>query len=424
MMQKSWVRYIAIPVLVVVICCSALFLSGLLPQSRIRRTMQTSAVQRLDEGLMPQYVNRSMPSFAADGNTETIILVSTLLMDTTKRPESILTNPLYSGPDPNEALLDAAINDVEPSGTYVRYWQGFRAPLRLLFMAFNYEEIRALIYLAFYALLIAATLSIASHISTIAAVAFALSAAAMNITVISLSVQHSVCFLLSFVFILFMLRWYRKKETSPALPFIVFGMLTQFFDFYTSPLLTFCYPFLMLWLLEKKAEDISMKRSFRLFLICLLSWFVGYVGMWLVKLALVTVFTSINGFENGFGSFASRIGIRKSAKIATSYSPIMAIIYSLRSLVGTIKLGIAGVALVALAAILLTIQLIRKGQFTLWLHNNAFLIWMSFIPFVWFSITASPTYLHAYFQYRTLAVTIFCMVFVLFSAFQTIRRKN
>lgn len=423
-MQKSWTRYVLIPLLVVFVCCAALYLTGLLPQSRIRRTMQTSAVQRLEEGLMPQYVNRSMANFTTDGNTETIILVSTLLMDTAKRPESVLTNPLYSGPDPNEALLDAAMNDAEPSGTYVRYWQGFRAPLRLLFTFFNYEEVRVLIQLFFLALLVLSVLALGRYVSTAAALAFAASVAAMNITVISLSIQHSVCFILSFLFILYLMRWYRTGGAQPALIFVVFGMLTQFFDFYTSPLLTFCYPFIVLWLLTGRDNPLTAKSSFRLFFCCLAGWVTGYVGMWIVKLTLVTIFTPINGFANGFGSFAARIGIRKPAGIAASYSPVLAIAYSLRSMIGTIKLGAAAMAAVFAAAAVLCIRLLKKGQFKAWWQGNAYLLFMAAVPFVWFSITSSPTYLHAYFQYRTLAITVFSALLMLLHAAQVSRCEN
>lgn len=423
-MQKSWIRYALIPLLVVALCCGALFVSGLMPNSRIRRTMQTSAVQRLNEGLMPQYINRSMSCFTADGYTETLILVSTLLMDTSRRPESILTNPLYSGPDPNEALLDAAMNDVAPSGTYVRYWQGFRAPLRVLFTFFNYEEVRVIIQLTFSLLLILAVLVIARRLSNAVALSFALSVAAMNIIVISMSIQHSICFLLSFIFVLYTVKRFEHFKDRPGLSFVVFGMLTQFFDFYTVPLLSFFYPFLLFFLMIQQEKDMPLRSSFGLFIRCLLAWVAGYAGMWLVKLALVTLFTPINGFEDGFRSFAARIGLRKPEKIAATYSPVLAITYALRSMIGTIKMGIAGITLAFTAALWLAVRLLKRRQLARWWHQNAFVFLMVFFPFVWFSLTASPTYLHAYFQYRTLAVSVFCALLIMMSAFRMTRRGN
>ena len=98
-----------------------------------------------------------------------------------------------------------------------------------------------------------------------------------------------------------------KLNIAPAkAPFIfaLFGIATQFFDFYTTPLITYAIPVLLLLL----CKEYSSCRWLTLIKTAA-AWAYGYVSMWIVKLAATTLFTDTNGFADGFSSLSRRLNI-------------------------------------------------------------------------------------------------------------------
>ena len=74
--------------------------------------------------------------------------------------------------------------------------------------------------------------------------------------------------------------------------FMILGMTTMFFDFYTAPLITLGLP-LLGWLIcdNYSAHPAPVKKQALWSLKALAVWFGSYVSMWLTKLVLTEVFT-------------------------------------------------------------------------------------------------------------------------------------
>ena len=125
---------------------------------------------------------------------------------------------------------------------------------------------------------------------------------------------------------------------------------------------------------------------------------------------MTTIFTSVDGFANGFGSFAERVGLAgnangaKAVGIADAFDNLWEVLFpETRNWV--------------------ILLILRKIQ-----EKNALRYLSLLFPFsyvlLWFIATSGPIYYHSYFQYRSIAVLIWsgCMYYSLL--FFPVHRKS
>ena len=131
---------------------------------------------------------------------------------------------------------------------YVRYWHGFRIYVRALLSVMDYGTMRTLIMWTFFLLMAAVTAMLALKTRSVwPPVLFAAGILFVNPVVASALFQYSLCFVIAFIGMLFVPKW-QKNPQSAWMGFMILGMSTMFFDFYTAPLLTLGLP-LLGWLI-------------------------------------------------------------------------------------------------------------------------------------------------------------------------------
>lgn len=278
---------------------------------------------------------------------------------------------------------------------------GFRPVMRLLLCFFDYYQILRYTATAFFMLLAAVMCSIANRAGTRTAFLFALSIIFIRPHVAAVSLQFSCCFFLAFLAMLLVPRIHRNPGWE-SLFFLELGILTQYFDFYTTPILTFALPMTYLYILHyQSGEKCSCLHVLKEFGI----WFAAYVLMWLAKLTLTSLFTPVNALAQGFASFSGRIGIEKVSGMESYYNPIAA----LRSVFVSLYSDPAGkLVLFAAAAItfaLLLVRFLRDKHQPRELLNHWPLLLIAALPVVWFIVAAQPTANHHWFQYRGIAAS-------------------
>lgn len=383
--------------------------STLLPQQRIDRHVLSSSASLLAEGLYPKFHDYGKES-QLDNFTDAIMLEEA--RGTTRTNiSSILTNPRHSceeSANPVEELAIYATEDADSpaSWSYARYWMGFRVLLRFWLSFFSYLEIRRYLSFAFFLLFIINILAISKHTNSQIALFFALSIVLVRPQTIASSMQFSCCFFIVFFALLAVPSIYRN-DAYEGLFFFELGMITQYFDFYTTPLLTFGYPMVYLFLLHnQKGARLCGKRVFKAAVL----WAVGYVLMWIAKLAVTTWLTDVDGFADGFDKMFIRIGIHKDERYLNEYNP----------LVGLYNVFFRGLTddrmsrAVALAGIIMVVAVcvfyLYKKRLSLYaLSANRSLLFLGFLPIVWFIFSAEPTAIHFWFQYRNIALSYWAL---------------
>lgn len=384
--------------LIVFFCCvvfSVLFLllGSLLPQDAIDQNLTDSIWVFESESTYP-FALFYEGSAKLDNVTDAIILQEASAMRS-KDLKTIFTNPMYSVDNPVVSFRGyiERRETGEPNELYVRYWQGFRTPVRFLLSFFDYRQIRKLLTFSVLFLMSAAALMISAKLDRRAGILFILSMLCVKPTVIGASLQYSSVFILTFISMLFVPKAVETKNERAL--FLITGAMTMFFDFYTAPLAALGYPLIFAMLLHIRNGD--RKTGW---LTNTVTWLLSYGGMWIMKLLLTTVFTGVNAFADAFSSFAQRTGIVKTEALLPYYNignALNAIWETIFSDRVTIFLYIT----CAIVFILIFIWAWKKKKLQKQATTRHLILLFPFcLLILWYCISAQPTAIHAYFQFR------------------------
>lgn len=402
-------KYFCVYFAIVVIAICLLIIGSIFPQKLIDQNIQESIDIFQSEGPYP-LIGDKEESSKLDNFTDSLILMESATMSITAL-HSIFSNPLYFDSNPATEFHNfIERKETEPpTGYYVRYWMGFRTPVRLMLTFLNYSQIRSLLAWIILGLLIILSFYITYYTDIRSGILFAVSIIFIKPQVLCNSLQFSCCFIiamLAMLFVPYIMQRGKEKEF-----FFILGMITMYYDFYTSPLVVLGYP-LIFMLLIKTDENPHIKLSLTL----IFGWGIGYGIMWLTKLLCATIFTDINGFFNGFTSFATRVGLIKRADLMAYYGVNKAFTALKEVIVPSVISKVLVSFILSCITILLTICIVKNKQSYKQGMRYITLLFPSIVMIVWYMIGAQPTTIHAYFQYRNLAMTVWggSMFFSLF----------
>lgn len=408
--MRTLARYALVLLLLVLAGCLLLLLAGLVPQQAVQANLSASMDQLVLEGMSPGVLYDGHPRSTLDNFSEAHILLHSFYMDTRTDAAAILENPGYTlpgGADAPEAQLPAYQTAIDASipanATYVRYWMGFRAIVRPLLAIMNHMDARQLLLWSFLLLLGAIALQLYRRTGAFwLSLAFVFAMSQLNPIAITGCFQFSICFLIAFIGMLLALNLRFQRLPAPML-FFILGACTQYFDFYTAPLLTFGLPMLalLLRLQYRKEADPPLKLGVRLVLGCFAAWMSAYLLMWLSKLALTSALTPIDAFADAFDRV--RLWLIEPAQDAASDASVpRALFYCAINMTDPLPLVLEGMLLLAYAVSLL----VRRPPRAVFARNLPYLL-VGLLPLLWIAATYAPSYHHAYFQYRILGVTMY-----------------
>ena len=211
--------------------------------------------------------------------------------------DKLMIKTCHKNEDYNSSIQEAFSNN-----GYPRYWNGYLLTLRPVMTQFTYQQIR---YLNMFVLLICFCLcfsDIQKKINTASAIGFSISIIACFLVFISESLQYFSVFSILFIslLILFHVPYFRNIRNT-ALLFFVIGMVTNFFDLLTAPLLTLGIPLIVIIAQNYSAKDnASLPEQFRYIFKHSISWGVGYALCWISKWAIGSLILKTNIFEDAF----------------------------------------------------------------------------------------------------------------------------
>ena len=399
-MKKTLLQHISLFLVTVILALVFLVLGACLPQAPIDENVRDSVEVMMTEGCYPYMADHSFAS-TLDYMTDALILAESKATSI-ENPSSILTNPRYDyGENTTVKNLYRYASDENPQPTsfYVQYWMGFRPVMRLLLNFLDYYQILRYTAVAFFILFAAVMCSVANRAGTKTAFLFALSIITIRPHVTAVSLQFSCCFFLAFLAMLAVPRLSRRSSLV-SLFFLELGILTQYFDFYTTPVLTFVLPMTYLYILkiqDQAAPGLKQIGGYAL------SWSAGYGLMWLAKLLLTSCLTEANGLGQGFSSFMGRVGIEKVSGMEEFYSPIVALRGVYASLYSDREGKIILLATIAAAFLILLGVFLKRRCRPAALLQHPQLLLLAALPVIWFMAAAQPTANHHWFQYRGIA---------------------
>lgn len=271
---------------------------------------------------------------------------------------------------------------------YARYWHGYKTTLRPLLMFFNSRQIETISTIVLCVLFIVCILLMAKRIGAWIALLFAIAMLMVALPLMGECLQFTTCFVLMLAATIYCLAvplaW--LSDMRLAVTFFVIGGITNFYDFLTTPLLTLCIP------LAVALIRLDRPRPTRQCLVCIACWFAGFVGLWLAKWILATVFTDENVIQNAI----SQLMFRSGGDLDFVASRHLRLFYD-------VGIPFAAALVAVTVAVVWRSQRLREAGL-----RYGWLLVLFLLPFAWMLVAANHTLTHFWFVWRVLAGPVFC----------------
>lgn len=391
-------RYIKTLIYMVVLGYVLLLAAGLISQSAVSNSVTLSSCQLSLEGEHPVLLVGSDSSYRLNNPAEARILLKTLYMDTLKDASSVLLCPSFEASgDPlkaMETLAGSAVFPAADSGSPASF-MGFRATLRLLLCFMNLRQLRRLLMWLILLLFAATVMSIRKHSSPLMSLLFTAAFLSINPIAVMSSMQYATCFIIAFVSMLIMPR-IGKMKISETMCFFVIGGITQFFDYYSFPILTFVLPLYMRLLVRQKEGELQRFRDDAIYTgKCFAGWFAGYVLLWIGNIAVTALFYDANVWTDALNTLAFLF-------VPSDAGMLRPLLGALRNLT-TIECAICIVGFLLAWPFLMDTRARRRIGYR---QGRIFLL-VSLLPIVWLLLTSNSVAENGYYEYRALIGTIF-----------------
>ena len=301
-----------------------------------------------------------------------------------------------------DAFCNYEFGENSPSGglSYSRYWHGYTLPLRLMLCIFDAANIQMLLYFAQLALFIFVLYMMGKRGIGRLIPGFFLAYFLLMPFTSSVCLQFVPVTMLMLGACAVILLWDKKLDGIIGMPacFILLGILTNYFDLLTFPLVSLGFPITLLLALRLKTED-SFLRLFMLTAFCGIGWALGYTGMWTLKWVLVDMISEYSTFWG----LLTQIFLRTSdnggelSRISVAMRNLNVILAKPSYL---LTIGVTGIMTLLPAA---KTVIRRKACFDL---RAVMLLIVAAVPFVWYFVMANHSYDHTYFTYRNVTMSV------------------
>ncbi len=305
---------------------------------------------------------------------------------------------------PDQLLRDYVRGEAEYiPGTYSTYWHGYLVFLKPILLFTNYLGIRDINRIVQAALVLAVLAALWIRGQRRLILPFLLSIAYLRPAFLIYSMQYSDIFYLSLCAVLGVL-WgdgYLKKGNRYFFYFLILGIITNYVDFLTYPIAALGMP-LVTWLALEKDMDWAGKLAHVIGYA--LSWAAGYFGMWMGKWILAAgILKDFGIIEDALGQAQIRMSSVRDAVPITRSGAVLA----------NIRVGFEGIGMAAgVAAVLVLIYGLWKVRWSIWQFFAGSLPYfaIALMPVAWYLVLANHSWVHAFFTYKALGVSVYAIL--------------
>jgi len=385
---------------------AALMTVSLIPNHLVSKNLQDSVETFEREGYRPEitpYISSKLDNFtdalmletAAQEIDENIVNKSLLSyryvgMQDGKELDPVETFIAYYGKKDNIEFEES---------TYARYWHGYLVFLKPVLVMFHYSQMRMVNTILHLVLTAIVFLKIKAEINIRTAILYVLMWASLMPVVLFCSLQFSSVFYITTIATIVLLTGKLKKQENALCFFLVVGCLTSYFDLLTYPLITLGIP-LIIYLSLYESDDV--KENIKLTLLISVTWAMGYFGMWVCKWIMATLLTD----KNIISSTLQQIQMRSSNVVDEQKISFFAVLAKNMIIFLKNPAPWIGIAYCVYPLFQEGLHTKKKG-----IHFSMLLI--AAYPFFWYLITMNHSYIHAWFTYRELSVSLMalgCMI--------------
>ena len=387
-MTSQLFRYFRCYVILIFLFSLGMILTSLIPNSALEPQYSKSIAQLENEEIYPNYLFGTDAAIM-DNFTDMIMIKACGISEA------------------YENNIQAAFGN----NGYPRYWNGYLLLLRPVLTQFSYQQIR---YINMFLLLICFCFcfsGILRQLNFAAAIGFCISITACFLVFIGESLQYFSVFILLFITLLIILYipGFQKTENTALLMFAA-GMITNFFDMLTAPLLTIGFPLILILSYNNQKKDPgTIFRQLISIFIHTISWAGGYALCWITKWGIATLIFKENIFEDAIKTANLRINGNEAFPLDR------VLMYKLNINTYFFAKGHKPFIFIAAAVIILAVMLILHHKNNIISRMIPVLIVGTF-PYFWFFVFANHSQLHYFYTYRIQAISLFSLFAALGSA--------
>ena len=422
------IQLIMIGIVTAIVCMLLLCFSSTIPQEAIREHSIESAKFYENHDLFPMLVEDCL--FLKQDNYADCITNNMIYhMDSTHPFVSTLRSAYYQPEmmNVNEAFYEAVHEEQTPNINYFRYWHGSMLLVRPLLTVMDINGVRLTLGLLAIALAIVASILLIRQKEIVLAVAYLTGLLLVNVGMICFCIEYVTPFLVLSGGLIFLLLYWKRwsRINAEGLPgvakiFLVYGILTAFFDFLTTETITFTVPMaILLILLAHKNRLASWQQGIQYIIRNGVAWLCGYAGMFLLKWLLCAVIFGKNAFIESVQMAALRIGgevtmdgtnLGQTASFSQRLFGVL-----IRNTAGLFQLKdgagygvVMGSVLIVGILILAIVYLFHMKPIPMQLYGPLALLAM--MPYARFLCLSNHAFIHYFFAYRAQLVTVMILI--------------
>lgn len=301
-------------------------------------------------------------------------------------------------------LNDLVNGEKAESFEYARYWHGYLIILRPLLVMFNLTQIRIILTCILIILFIIFIILLYRKSNIVTAIIFSTCLLGVEYFYLGFSMQGIFIFLIMMIASIIILCKYSKIKNY-CMFFFIIGMLTNFFDFLTVPVLTYAIPMIILFIIKYTKENFEIKLILKKILVLGIAWSVGYGLTWASKWLLTDFIFGRKMFFTALKQVSYRSAGTEKINIFNVVNKNLNYIYV------SFFISIFFTVLTILIKMWIKNEKIEFKEQNIKNTYDVIFIYLliGMIPIVWYTLLKNHSYYHAFFTYRNLLISNVCI---------------
>lgn len=403
---------IIIVFLLAVLCATLLkFASCAIPDEKIQQNIYLSKSLILEEGKYPQYFindpenSWQFAGFRLDTVTEYAIMSTVFHRSNDSKMTQAMRNTgcLSSEPD---YLVNYIMGEYNEEMDREQYWMGITVLERIMFYFCDYSNIRLFLIFLFLTLITGVLLLLYEKIGVTGAISFISGLLAVNAWVVMFSPCFAITFILAFISMILYLCFYEKWKHKYTV-IMVIGVLTAYFDWMSTPLITYGFVIVVIIMLEEK-NNITFRKGLFLIISNGFFWTLGYTGMIISKWVVGSIIMKDNYFTMGIARTLAGTSVTIEGdpegflplavlSVKNNFLSMSPINYELT----TLKI----LTMIIFIVVVLTITICFHKPLDKCKGSYLFAL-IAITPYMWFVVFKGHTHIHYWFTYRIQAIFV------------------
>lgn len=433
------------------ICIFLLFTTAYIPQSAIQKQMKESAEYYSEHLLFDRVTPFSFLS-RQDNYADCILTNIIYHIDSENILTSILSASYYNpeGEEVNESFSYAVDHPADTSGNdkivlnvdYSRYWHGSMVLLRPLFMFFNIRTIRMILGIFILLLTVWFVYLLIRKKYLFFAGCYIVGLLSVSAWMCAFCVEYTMPFLVMAVElpVLFLLMTKEVNDKKDGYQEKILwcvlaasGIVTAFLDFLTTETLTFTVAYMLYLVVRSKRGQIEgLKKECGRMIKSGAVWGISYALMFFLKWIMACIFLGKDAFVealrqatfrmNGDATLGNVTGAETVSDGERIFGALWRNFACLLPFRDSMKVQTTMIVLVVTAVVAFCIwYLFRTKKVN---DVNRLFGMLAIIPVVRFLVLNNHSYIHFFFTYRALLVTVVVLVYVLGGYMISWRKKT